>query len=98
MHATLESSVIANCIGAMIFVGMRICVCLSMRVLKKSEESFQKMPDKFDTSLQFAHQAERKVKEVYGTLKWCSNHIDYINYSVMKENPVMMKDTYFGML
>lgn len=93
VYAAWKYNVIAKeLVGVMIFVGICICVYLIAGVPKRGY-SFHIMRGKFDTTLQFAHQAKRKVEEVYGTLKRCSDHIGYIDYSVLKDNPVMMRDT-----
>ena len=94
VYVAFEYNSIAACIvAAMILVGMCICAYFTFGVLKESAESFQKIRGKFDKTIKFAYQTKMKVINGHGALKRCSDHIGYINYSVMRENPVMMKDT-----
>ena len=91
--ALQADSIATRIVAAMILVGMCICAYFIFGVLKKSGESFQEIRGRFDNTIKFACQTKMKVIKSHGTLERCSEQIGYINFSVMRENPVMMKDT-----
>ena len=94
VYVALEyNSIATRIVAAMILVGMCICACFTFGVLKESAESFQKIRGKFDKTIKFAYQTKMKVIKGHGALERCSDHIGCINFSVMRVNPVMMKDT-----
>ena len=88
-----KSIVIAIGLLAIIVVVMCILFAYCGGGFKKREIAFQKIRGDFDSIQMHTHITETKAKKVHGMLKRCLDHIGYINDSVTKENPVMMKDT-----
>ena len=93
VYVAFKYNVIGTGEAVTVAVGTCICANFTDGFLKKSAESFQKIHGKLYDTRDSASETKEKVIEYHDMLKNWLNHIGYINESVMKENPAMMKDT-----